>query len=543
MSHCVPEWDAVPGKEMDSVWEPVDLFLPSKGKWDSGHTRRSDISSVPELNFEELCWEDGQLLVVLQGSSGRGIGKSRSCSQFNAAEANLGGDIHMDVPVDTNGTELIEPASINVQTQEDDLFSWLQHPSEDLMGRHERKNDMHVPGTSLAGTERIHSPDLIMQKYSYQNPGLLNSTENIMASKTRATDTIPAFSPNNKVGHRTNQEVEDNSMNIALQNQEICGHYRPLTPTTEMSTQVAQMPSASANEIHARSVTSVNKSGMKFSNFSRPAVTYKAGLNSLGMTNGISGTERLKQLDRVAVDVHKLEGMDSTTRYLKLNAPSREEGVVLATPSLPHVVGASGLQDSNQDFSPEMQEHINAHSVNESQEDRDPDASITVTLNRTSAMGIADCWKSSLISSTAHGIDGSGEVVEFPEPSDLSSSGGSEDSDGTDGRRVTGRSKRKKSHEEDSELQSEALKNEAASSKKPAVMVGNTTKRSRAAENHNQSERRRRDRISEKMKALQSLVPNSYKTDKASMLEEAITYIKALKSQIQVGHNILPFCL
>ncbi|EFJ14236.1 hypothetical protein SELMODRAFT_29179, partial [Selaginella moellendorffii] len=60
------------------------------------------------------------------------------------------------------------------------------------------------------------------------------------------------------------------------------------------------------------------------------------------------------------------------------------------------------------------------------------------------------------------------------------------------------------------------------------------SKRSRAAEVHNLSERKRRDRINERMKALQELIPNSNKTDKASMLDEAIEYLKLLQHQLQV---------
>ncbi|MCE0481001.1 hypothetical protein HAX54_038322 [Datura stramonium] len=59
-------------------------------------------------------------------------------------------------------------------------------------------------------------------------------------------------------------------------------------------------------------------------------------------------------------------------------------------------------------------------------------------------------------------------------------------------------------------------------------------KRSRRAAVHNLSERRRRDRINEKMKALQKLVPNASKTDKASMLEEVIKYLKQLQAQVQL---------
>ncbi|KAH7566603.1 hypothetical protein JRO89_XS08G0197300 [Xanthoceras sorbifolium] len=74
------------------------------------------------------------------------------------------------------------------------------------------------------------------------------------------------------------------------------------------------------------------------------------------------------------------------------------------------------------------------------------------------------------------------------------------------------------------------------------------TKRSRAAEVHNLSEKRRRSRINEKMKALQNLIPNSNKTDKASMLDEAIEYLKQLQLQVQMltlknGLSLHPMCL
>ncbi|KVI06677.1 Basic helix-loop-helix leucine zipper transcription factor [Cynara cardunculus var. scolymus] len=60
-----------------------------------------------------------------------------------------------------------------------------------------------------------------------------------------------------------------------------------------------------------------------------------------------------------------------------------------------------------------------------------------------------------------------------------------------------------------------------------------SSKRARAAEIHNLSEKRRRSRINEKLKALQTLVPNSNKTDKASMLDEAIEYLKQLQLKVQ----------
>ncbi|XP_057504185.1 transcription factor ALC-like isoform X1 [Actinidia eriantha] len=61
-----------------------------------------------------------------------------------------------------------------------------------------------------------------------------------------------------------------------------------------------------------------------------------------------------------------------------------------------------------------------------------------------------------------------------------------------------------------------------------------SSKRNRPADFHNLSEKRRRNRINEKIKALQKLIPNSNKTDKASMLDEAIEYLKQLQLQVQM---------
>ncbi|KAL8166012.1 hypothetical protein V2J09_007511 [Rumex salicifolius] len=59
-------------------------------------------------------------------------------------------------------------------------------------------------------------------------------------------------------------------------------------------------------------------------------------------------------------------------------------------------------------------------------------------------------------------------------------------------------------------------------------------KRTRVAEFHNLSEKKRRQKINDNLRALQKFIPNSNKTDKASMLDDAIDYLRHLQSQVQM---------
>lgn len=93
--------------------------------------------------------------------------------------------------------------------------------------------------------------------------------------------------------------------------------------------------------------------------------------------------------------------------------------------------------------------------------------------------------------------------------------------------------KRKGREPDDNEGISEDFEFEFADARKE-VRSSASAKKSRAAEVHNLSERKRRDRINEKMKALQELIPRCNKSDKASMLDEAIEYLKSLQLQVQL---------
>ncbi|XP_039030822.1 transcription factor PHYTOCHROME INTERACTING FACTOR-LIKE 15-like isoform X2 [Hibiscus syriacus] len=69
----------------------------------------------------------------------------------------------------------------------------------------------------------------------------------------------------------------------------------------------------------------------------------------------------------------------------------------------------------------------------------------------------------------------------------------------------------------------------------PEVTRGSKgAKGKRKTEVHNLSERERRDKINKKMRELKDLIPNCTMVDKASMLDEAIEYLKTLQLQVQV---------
>ncbi|KAJ9180102.1 hypothetical protein P3X46_008387 [Hevea brasiliensis] len=74
----------------------------------------------------------------------------------------------------------------------------------------------------------------------------------------------------------------------------------------------------------------------------------------------------------------------------------------------------------------------------------------------------------------------------------------------------------------------------SAVSQPPAIRPRVRARRGQATDPHSIAERLRRERIAERMKALQELVPTANKTDRAAMLDEIVDYVKFLRLQVKV---------
>ncbi|KAG5554580.1 hypothetical protein RHGRI_012220 [Rhododendron griersonianum] len=67
----------------------------------------------------------------------------------------------------------------------------------------------------------------------------------------------------------------------------------------------------------------------------------------------------------------------------------------------------------------------------------------------------------------------------------------------------------------------------------PGIRPRVRARRGQATDPHSIAERLRRERIAERMRALQELVPSCNKTDRAAMLDEIIDYVKFLRLQVK----------
>ncbi|MCO5591729.1 hypothetical protein L7F22_045721 [Adiantum nelumboides] len=238
-----------------------------------------------------------------------------------------------------------------------------------------------------------------------------------------------------------------------------------------------------------------SSSSFNFSVFCRPVATTLDNLRLLGVASGLTNADRARQ---PSAQGSQLRCSRHSTKSMVMSMPPPQQSTAFTTQdvgadyqswysstSLPCGSVGRGHMDAQ-----ELNSHASCVSVSENVFESTDTVETTVS-------------PSCLSESSNEKV---GQEVVFPSP--------------------------KKSLSSAQHSKHQDVEDVAANAKKPPPGP-RAVKRTRAAEVHNESEKKRRNKINVRLKALQSLIPNSNKTDKASVLDEAIEYTKMLQAQVQ----------
>lgn len=275
----------------------------------------------------------------------------------------------------------------------------------------------------------------------------------------------------------------------------------------------SSMPPALTSPVFNHSVGRMSPLG--FPQTSEQAVAMREGLQRVGTTYRPSALVTPKEFDKADAEV----AMPLvSSMHLRKCIPEDEDA--LLSSSVPQCMTSSSIMQSLQD----------THFTQKTGATVFFDGSPTACNAKTSAAPSCVNPRASMDISPASDLES--VLLEASEPTGISFSCGSGHGPNKGDKISCG--KRKTDAMNDFDCESEDSYDDAVVARKTQQERSASTKRTRAAETHNQSERKRRGRINEKLKALQELIPNANKTDKASLLSEAIDYLKKLRLQLQV---------
>ncbi|KAJ6434657.1 hypothetical protein OIU84_018215 [Salix udensis] len=483
------------------------LYRMAEGKTDSSQEKNpgcsTDLSFVPENDFGELIWENGQI----QSSRARKI-QTRNSLPPKIRDKDIGNGTNTKTgKFGTTESALNEflavPAVEMRANQGDDMVPWLNYSLDESLQHdycseflpelsgvtvNEHSSQSNFPSYDRRSCNQSITDSHIVSVHNglslEQGDVVMNSSAGDIEAnrpRTSASQLYPSSSEQCKPSFpffrcRDSTKTDDSTTNAVH-------HVIAPDPSIKMQKQV---PAPSP----------INSSLMNFSHFARPAALVKANLQNVGMrtSSGISTMERLQNKDKGSIGLSKETGSRCRPIMMSSKVEIKPTEVKPAEGSVPAELAEAMSQEG----------------------DSKSDRNCHQNFGESAVKGLADAEKTTepLVASSSVG---SGNSAERP----------SDD--------LTENLKRKHRDTEESEGPSEDVEEESVGAKKPAsARAGNGSKRGRAAEVHNLSERRRRDRINEKMRALQELIPNCNKVDKASMLDEAIEYLKTLQLQVQI---------
>ncbi|XP_028779430.1 transcription factor PIF3 [Neltuma alba] len=519
-----------------------ELYRMTKAKLDSmekDNTCATDQSSALENDFFELVWENGQ--ISMQGKSSRArkspIHKSLPSHSLPShsprtrdKDVGFGVDTRMgklgDLDSGLNEIPLPVPSDEMNLSQDEDMISWLNYPMGDSL-QHEYSFDFtrDVSGVTVNEFPAASNNFALIDKRSNGNqickdshkspmPGVSNSEQANLTkgSSTGEVETSGLKGNNSQLYQPSSQQCQTSFAPIRSKISDITENNTSNAILQAPCGEITQIPSSSngfcsLNMQKQDPLCPRNSSNMmNFSHFARPAAIVRANLQSISMMSGLSSARseslgtRKKDIDASSSNPPEstLVDLNNQKNCQKLD-PSKSE----LKPANPKSLGQKA--DFAKQFDPACKE-----------DDAFKDDQISKQVPTESGTKGLSAVEKTINAEVASSSICSGNAMKR----------GSDDANKN--------LKRKSQDTEDSECQSEEVEEESVDIKKAAPPRGTSSKRSRAAEVHNLSERRRRDRINEKMRALQELIPNCNKVDKASMLDEAIEYLKTLQLQVQI---------
>ncbi|XP_010914797.1 transcription factor PHYTOCHROME INTERACTING FACTOR-LIKE 15 isoform X2 [Elaeis guineensis] len=487
----------------------------SKDKAEAAQARMNncsaDLFTMPDHEFAELLWENGSIVMQAHPSrpkrssfpttfsshaagvhekDGRDAGSPKA-SRFDAME-----------PMVNDFSPAAPSAHVGVNAQDDDMVPWISYPIEEPLPKDALQNDYcseflnEFPGANLNSPSAYNKPIATDGSFGLgQDIRNSHNVEHERASKAFAESSEPSRDRTSHLFQFSQhcQSSAPNSESIATD-----------TEIGDCTKTRLQNPDPSSPK-----PPQLNGSMLNFSHFSRPTMLAKANLH------GVDG----KRTDEKASAPLNGNTVESTLIESASVFKSATEVRGLSASVPPKMVMRSSVKPPQEVIPVERSEAI-------CEQDASGKNNSKVLPNNGSKP--ADQLASSNVALRRHETEKAPEAVVASSSVCSANSAGAASNDAQKG-------EKRRSHEgEESGYQSEDFEDMSVGLRKPATGRGTSAKRSRAAEVHNLSERRRRDRINEKMRALQELIPNCNKTDKASMLDEAIEYLKTLQMQVQI---------
>nr|WIE96153.1 basic helix-loop-helix transcription factor [Loropetalum chinense var. rubrum] len=502
----------------------------------------ADLSFMPDNDFVELVCENGQIL--MQGQSSKAT-KSPTCNSLPSHSLPSHTPKYRDRDVG-NGTNsklgkfgtndsilndfpLSVPSGEMGFSQDDDMVLWLNYPVDDSLQNEYGSdfltelsgvtvNELSTQNNFASIEKRSSCNQTIKDSHSISvHNGL--SLEQGNVSKVSRGGGDPTGPRSSHLHPLPSQQCQTSFPSFRSRFSDTVSNDHSTATRSAVHGDSIRIPPSSSGFPRMKmqkqdpGLTSTTSGFKNFSHFSRPSALVKANLQNIGAMAGSSSsnTERLGNKDKGSA-----ASSSNPTESARIDAGS---GLGKETGSHCQPIMVPTKDDLKSSTAKELLPAGQSEGIchdDAFKNDKSNDKSPIQVLSSSATKEMPDGEKTA-------------------EPVIASSSVCSVNSAERDSNDPTHNLKRKCLDTEESECPSEDAEEESVGVKKATPARGGTgSKRSRAAEVHNLSERRRRDRINEKMRALQELIPNCNKVDKASMLDEAIEYLKTLQLQVQI---------